>query len=55
MFTQHRKGMFMRSKMKLHKFSFKNEAIWMLIVNSLPLVAGILITLLLFAFRWFDL
>jgi len=48
-------GLFVRSKMKLHKFSFKNEAVWMLILGAFPLLVAILITLWLFVFRGFDL
>jgi hypothetical protein len=37
--------------MKVRKFSFKNEAVWILIFSLAPLVVGVLITLLLLAFR----
>jgi hypothetical protein len=34
--------------MKLHKFTFKNEAVWMALLSLFPLLAGILVFLLLF-------
>jgi len=48
-------GLFVKSKMNFHKFSFKNEAVWILVFLLFPLIVGIIITLLLFAFRRFDL
>ena len=46
---------FVTSRMKLHKFSFKDEAVWMLILGAFPLMVAILVTLWLIVFRGFDL
>jgi len=40
--------------MKLHKFNFRNEATWMLLFSGLPVVIGVLITLILFLAGYID-
>ena len=47
-------GLFVKSKVKPHKFSFKNEAVWMLLFSGLPLVIGVLLTLILFLAGYID-
>ena len=41
--------------MDFRKFSFKNNADWMLILSLLPLVLGILLSLLVMILSEFDL
>jgi len=40
--------------MKIHKFNFKNEAVWMLLLSGLPLAIGVLLTLFLFLAGYID-
>jgi hypothetical protein len=40
--------------MKLHKFNFKNEAAWMLLISGLPLLIGAVLTFFLFLARCID-
>ncbi len=40
--------------MKLIRFSFKSEAIWMMLFSFGPVVVGLLIFLLALLLRWLD-